>query len=40
MLSNVLTIVIPGDPIGPGDGENPGWPFITSPVFAMFNWLF
>ena len=39
MLTNVLAIVRPGDPIGSAH-ENPGWPFCTSPVFAIFNWLF
>lgn len=39
MLTNLLTIVIPSDPFGIG-GENPAWPFCTSPVFAIFNWLF
>ena len=39
MLTNLLAIVPPFDPIGPG-GENETWPFCTSPVFAIFNWLF
>ncbi len=39
MLTNVLTIVKPGDPWGTG-GENPAWPFCSAPVFAIFNWLF
>lgn len=39
MLTNLLTIVKPGDPFGTGE-ENPGWPFCTCPVFAIFNWLF
>ena len=39
MLTNVLGIVIPGNPIGSGD-ENPTWPFISSPVFAIFNLMF
>ena len=39
MLTNILTIVKPGDPVG-GGSENSGWPFTTSPVFAIFNWLF
>ena len=39
MLTNILTIVIPGDPYG-SPGEQPVWPFCTSPVFAIFNWLF
>ena len=39
MLTNILTIVRPGDPIG-SVTENPGWPFCSSPVFAIFNWLF
>jgi len=39
MLTNILTIVIPGDPFG-APGEHPVWPFCSSPVFAIFNWLF
>ena len=39
MLTNVLTIVRPGDPLGAA-GENPGWPLCSCPVFAVFNWLF
>lgn len=39
MLTNVLTIVKPGDPWG-NSGEAPVWPFCTAPVFAIFNWLF
>ena len=39
MLTNLLSIVQPGDPFGSG-GENAAWPFCTSPVFAIFNWLF
>lgn len=39
MLTNVLGIIKPSGPIGTPD-ENPVWPFCTSPVFAIFNWLF
>ena len=39
MLTNILTIVKPGEPFG-SPTENPGWPFCSSPVFAIFNWLF
>ena len=39
MLTNILDVVIPGGPFG-SDEENPVWPFCTSPVFAIFNWLF
>ena len=39
MLTNLLAIIPPFDPIG-NDGENATWPFCTSPVFAIFNWLF
>lgn len=39
MLTNVLSIVIPGGPIGSGE-ENNVWPFCTSPVYAIFNLMF
>ena len=39
MLTNVLAIVKPGTAVGT-PVENPVWPFCTSPVFAIFNWLF
>ena len=39
MLTNLLAIIPPFDPIG-DNGENATWPFCTSPVFAIFNWLF
>ena len=39
MLTNIMTIVIPGAPVGVGD-ENPVWPFCSSPVFAIFNLMF
>ena len=40
MLTNILGIVIPGNPIGGDDDENPVWPFCSSPVFAIFNLMF
>ena len=40
MLTNVLGIVIPNNPIGGNGDENPVWPFCSSPVFAIFNLMF